>query len=250
MTEAPRHWLFDLGNTRLKLAPLGPGGRAGEPAAHAHAGSAEALARLPLPRGASCTVASVAPAPLATALVAALTQRFTRIACVRVQARFGGLSIGYGTPAHLGVDRFLALLGAQSSAHGAVLVVGVGTALTIDLVDAGGVHRGGRIAPSPTLMREALQARSARLPAAGGAYAEFAGDTADALASGCTGAAIALVERSHAKATALLGAAPRLLLHGGGAHALLPLLPRQAMHRPALVMDGLARWATRVDAGR
>src|SRR5690606_3887 len=79
---------------------------------------------------------------------------------------------------------------------GDVLLAGVGTALTIDLLDAGGRHHGGRIAPSPTLMREMLHARAAQLPASGGAYAEFADDTADALASGCDGAAVALVLRS------------------------------------------------------
>src|SRR5690606_42114445 len=64
---------------------------------------------------------------------------------------------------------------------GAALVVGVGTALTIDWLDAHGRHRGGRIAPSPMLMRAALHARAVQLPAAGGSYAEFAGDTVDAL---------------------------------------------------------------------
>ena len=77
------------------------------------------------------------------------------------------------------------------------LVVAVGTALTIDLLDADGRHRGGRIAPSPALMREALHARATHLPVGGGTYAEFADDTEAALASGCEGAALALIERSQ-----------------------------------------------------
>jgi type III pantothenate kinase len=40
----------------------------------------------------------------------------------------------------------------------------------------------------------------------------------------------------------LLGATPALLLHGGGAPALLPHLPR-AIAAPGLVLEGLARWA-------
>ena len=67
-----------------------------------------------------------------------------------------------------------------------------------------------------------------------------------ALASGCEGAALALIERSRHGAEALLDAAPRLLLHGGGAPALLPHL-RDAGHAPRLVLEGLARWA-RVEA--
>ena len=66
-------------------------------------------------------------------------------------------------------------------------------------------------------------------------------DTAPALASGCEGAAIALVERSLAQATTLLGAAPTLRLHGGGAATLRPLLPAHDWV-PDAVLRGLARW--------
>ena len=91
-------------------------------------------------------------------------------------------------------------------------------------------------------MREALHARAAHLPVAGGTYAEFADDTEAALASGCEGAALALIERSQQGAEAMLDAAPRLLLHGGGALALLPQL-HDAAHAPRLLLEGLARWA-------
>ena len=53
---------------------------------------------------------------------------------------------------------------------------------------------------------------------------------------------MALVERSLRLGGELLGVAPQLLLHGGGALELLPLLP-EASYRPSLVLDGLARWA-------
>ncbi len=129
-----------------------------------------------------------------------------------------------------------------------MLVVGVGTALTIDLLDANGQHHGGRISASPTTMREALHARAVQLPATGGDYSEFANDTADALASGCDGAAVALIERSAQQAQTLLGVAPSLLVHGGGAPALMPLLPGADYH-PSLVLDGLARWAVHQPAG-
>ena len=152
------------------------------------------------------------------------------------------MRIAYAQPQRLGVDRFLALLAAHARGDGAALVCGVGTALTLDLIDAEGRHRGGRIAPSPALMREALHARAAQLPLAGGDYRPFADDTADALASGCEGAALALIERSLDAARDELGVAPRLLLHGGGSDALRARL-ENATHVPALVLEGLASWA-------
>lgn len=241
-------WLFDLGNTRLKSAPLtadGPGPVTGT--AHGAPGAAPRwLDTLP-PRLETAVLASVGPSDLRAALAEALALRGAQVVPVRTQNVLGRLRIAYADPARLGVDRFLALLGAVAETPGPALVVGVGTALTIDAVDGTGLHLGGRIAPSPTLMREALQQRVAQLPASGGDYAEFAADTADALASGCDGAALGLIGRSLAEASRRLGGTPALLLHGGGAAALQPHLPGARM-RPDLVLSGLAHWY-RVTAG-
>lgn len=242
MNPNPTDWLFDLGNTRLKCAPL-VDGRCGEVVALAH-GDADFASKLDalLPqRGGVAHLASVASQALAVDLLESLASRFVRIDIVRTQARCAGMRIAYADPSKLGVDRFLALLAAHER-DGAALVVGVGTALTLDLVDASGQHHGGRIAPSPSLMREALHARASVLPLAGGTRVDFAGDTADALASGCEGAALALVADSLAAARERLGITPALLLHGGGAPALQAALP-DSVPAPSLVLEGLACWA-------
>lgn len=233
-------WLFDLGNTRLKFAPRLAGGQVGEVRAVAHDDAAAWLASVP--SGATAVVASVAAGARRDALLDAVRARFREVRVAATQARAGRLRIAYATPARLGVDRFLALLAASEDADaGATLVVGVGTALTVDLLDADGLHRGGRIAPSPALMREALHRRAPVLPPAGGAFREFADDTDDALASGCDGAALGLVERSLAQAALMLGAPPRVWLHGGGAAA---LRGRMAPHAwvPDAVLRGLSAW--------
>ena len=237
-------WLFDLGNTRLKCAPLHDDGAIGAVIGIEHDGAAFASgwdAQLPGQVDAAY-ISNVAGPGLAVALLDALTHRCKRISIARTQPAFAGVRIAYAQPHRLGVDRFLALLAAHARAPQAWLVVGIGTALTIDLLAADGRHRGGRIAPSPTLMREALHARAPQLPVNGGDYGEFAADTSDALASGCEGAALGLIDRSVVAATSLLAKPPRLLLHGGGARALLPQLP-QAEHAPTLVLEGLAHWA-------
>ena len=230
-------WLFDLGNTRLKCAPLQSDGSIGETLAIAHDDDGDWLEALP--SGAVACIASVASDALRASLFDALCTRFTRLHRARTERELGPLRIAYDTPAHLGVDRFLAMLG--QCGEGPALVVGVGTALTIDLLGADGRHHGGRIAPSPRLMREALHARAAQLPVEGGRYAEFADDTDHALASGCEGAALALIESSLHAGEPMLGVRPALCLHGGGAEALRDRLPA---HRwmPDAVLRGLACW--------
>lgn len=253
-------WLFDLGNTRLKCAPLDAQGRPGPALAlpHREEDVAAALAgALPAERIDVAYLASVAHPALRMAVLQALSTRCRRISIARTQAQFtpasfnglasgrpgaGRVRIAYAEPRKLGVDRFLALLGAHARGGEAALICGVGTALTIDLIDADGLHHGGLIAPSPTLMREALQARAPQLPEHGGARLDFAADTEDALASGCDGAAVALIERSLAAARGKLGATPRLLLHGGGSDALADGLTSPVL-APTLVLEGLAIWA-------
>jgi type III pantothenate kinase len=234
-------WLFDLGNTRLKFAPLTDAGP-GAVQALAHDGH---MPPQGLPRGGTAWLASVVPQPLAQATEAALRTRFDQVRQVHALPELGPLRIAYREPSRLGIDRFLAMLGAlEGEVRGPWLVVGVGTALSIDALGADGRHLGGRIAPSPGLMRAALHARVPHLPAGGGIAVDFAADSADALASGCEGAALALVQDSRERAGAAFGTEPKLLLHGGGADALAPRLPA-AVLRPALVLEGLAAWARR-----
>ena len=237
-------WLFDLGNSRLKCAPLHDDGNLGEVVALAHERTefARELQRLLPERADSAYLASVASPTLTAAVTEVLTQRFRCISLARSSAQLAGVRIAYAEPARLGVDRFLALLAAHGRAAGPWLIAGVGTALTVDLLDRDGQHRGGRIGPSPRIMRGALHAAAAHLPPEGGDYREFASDTADALASGCEGAALGLIDRSLTQATRLLGEAPLLLLHGGGADMLAPHFP-DALRAPALVLEGLALWS-------
>jgi type III pantothenate kinase len=121
--------------------------------------------------------------------------------------------------------------------------VSAGSALTVDLLDGSGQHRGGVIAPSPEHMRAALAARFPALAYAGGEACDFATDTADALAGGSVGAAVGLVERCHRQAIRLLGAAPRVLVSGGGAPRLLEWLEMETESAPGLVLEGLAVYA-------
>ena len=235
-------WLFDLGNTRLKYACL-EGDRVGAVEAWAHQDQERPLPGLDeLPSGAVAWVASVADPALRDALAARLSQRFGRVGLVSSQAVCGRLRNGYADPSRLGVDRFLSLLACSADAVDC-LIVGVGTALTLDLLGADGRHHGGLIAPSPTSMRQAMHQRAAHLPAEGGQAVSFADNTLDALQGGSLGAALGLIERTCRLGEERLGTPLQLVIHGGGMTPLLPHLPH-ACPAPSLVLDGLATWAS------
>ncbi len=237
-------WLFDLGNTRLKWAQLQPDGSLTVIHALPHdtEGFADALHGLLPAQAETACLSSVASHALTGGVIDLLTQHFRTISIARSVAQFAGVRIAYADPSRLGVDRFLAMLAARARGEGPWVIAGVGTALTVDLLDSDGLHRGGRIGPSPQIMREALHRAAPHLPAQGGDYTEFAADTGDALASGCEGAALGLIERSLVQAELVLVKQPALLLHGGGAAALAMHLP-QAIQMPAPVLEGLALWS-------
>lgn len=237
-----RVWLFDLGNSRCKFAPL-VNGSLGQVSACAYPQTqmVQTLEEI-LPSGDEVYLASVAPEEITHTFVRLLKKRFTKYLRVISVSCFGGIQVAYTEPQRLGVDRFLAMLaGHNTKQH--VLIVGVGTALTIDLLTAEGKHLGGRISASPGLMRKALHQRAEQLPVEGGNRMSFGLNTEDALASGCEGASLAIIKESVENAQQQLHAPIRLILHGGGAFALLSALSK-AEYRPSLVLDGLAIWAT------
>lgn len=246
------NWLIDLGNTRLKWAACGPESTLGEVTAVAHAAPdfmprLHALLQQSTP-GDRVWLASVAPVELAATLRAQLLGHGLQVQPVVTQAQCLGVRIAYPQPAQLGVDRFLSLLATTTLTAQAYLLVSVGSALTIDLIDAGHQHRGGVIAPTPAHLRQAMAERFPALAAASQASAPFAASTADAIAGGCLGSALGLIERSHRQATALLGAAPQLILTGGGADEVAESLAFDLQRQPHLVLQGMACYAAAMGA--
>ncbi len=244
MKTVRKRWLIDLGNSRLKCALLDAQGRRGEILAIGHDQS-NALPMLLQHVGAAGSndelwLASVASAERTTALATALEQHGLGVHRIKTQAAFGRLRIAYAQPADLGVDRFLAMVAACERDDGPWLLVSAGSALTIDLLAEDGLHLGGSIAPMPARMRAALAAGFKQLDLAEGDASDFAADTADAIASGCRGAALGLVERSLRKARERLGTIPTLLVGGGSAALLVDVEHAPVMHLPALVVDGMA----------
>jgi type III pantothenate kinase len=227
------------------------GSKMGRMQAALHRGEPAALrALVRKSRGVSQVVAvCVAGTHLERALGAAVKRRFgmtprfirsTREAlCVRS---------GYRETWRLGSDRWVGAVGAFHLLGGrAVVVANVGTALTIDAVDAQGNHLGGAIVPGPSTMVESLLAgtHGIRKRAAGkpSTRSLFAADTASALGAGATHAAAAFIDRAVAEAAAVMGARPVLILTGGAAPALRTYIKSKARMAPDLVLRGLAIFA-------
>lgn len=83
-------------------------------------------------------------AELDDCLQACCANRVTRFVA---EAEALGVINGYTEPERLGVDRWLALLGAAATVDGDCIVIDAGSAITLDLLYADGRHLGGAILP-------------------------------------------------------------------------------------------------------
>jgi type III pantothenate kinase len=250
--------LVDIGNSRIKWVRV-VGGRFGHRHAAAHlgwgvadygrrlfgrAGGAQRTGGARIER---VLVSSVAGSKANRALAVAARRAGAGARFVKVPRRGGGVTVGYADPWRLGVDRFVAAVGAHALfTRVPVCVVGVGTAMTIDLVGADGRHRGGVIIPGPTLMVETLldrtegirrRARGGRTVVVGRSL--FGRSTRAAIVQGARHAAAATIDQAVEQAQLLVGRPPLVVLTGGGAPAVRGLLRSRWVLIPDLVLRGL-----------
>jgi type III pantothenate kinase len=147
-----------------------------------------------------------------------------------------GVRNGYDEPTQLGVDRWLALIGAWRRTQSAACVVDCGSAVTLDILDTSGQHLGGWIAPGMALMRAALQVGTELPLVRGSSSGEPGRNTHDAILAGSLKAVAGLIEQGmrHAPETA------RLLLTGGDAAQVASQLHYPYEICSDLVLEGLA----------
>ena len=242
--------LVDVGNTRLKWA-LERDGVLGESASSAHRYLVLAEVLQPIAalgsRPARVVVSNVGGTSLGEGLTKLVQTRFrvpAEFAVVRREAF--GLRIAYAHPERLGVDRWLGMIAARAGHAGALLVVGAGTAMTIDAVDVSGAHLGGLIVPGLATMKASLLAGTAGIRDAGdtdGVPELFAADTGAAVNGGVTHALAALVERAADELARRAGGEPQLVLTGGDAARVRSLISRPGIVDPDLVLRGLVVYA-------
>lgn len=165
-----------------------------------------------------------------------------------------GLVNGYDHPNRLGADRWVSLIGARarllaSGPPRPALVVMIGTAATVDAIDAEGRFLGGLILPGFGLMLKALEMGTAGLKFPTGDVVDFPTNTSDALMSGGANAIAGAVERQYRKLLKRTGREPALFMTGGAAVKLAPITDLPFETVDTLIFDGLLQIQSRRQTG-
>lgn len=202
-----------------------------------------ALSPLQLTR---CRLVSVRTTEETEKLILALKDAFSvEVVAAAPSKVLSGVENGYDDYERLGLDRWLAVVGAFNHAGKACLVVDLGTAVTSDFVDADGRHLGGFICPGVPLMRNQLRTHTRRIRY-DDAAAELAlanlrpgRSTAEAVERGCSLMLRGFVTTQADIAREYWGEDFSIFITGGDAGLVDGLLPG-ALVVPDLIFMGLA----------
>ena len=156
-----------------------------------------------------------------------------------------GVTNGYDEFQRLGLDRWMAIVGAYSLSGKACIVLDLGTAVTCDLVSKEGQHLGGYICPGVPLMRDQLRTHTRRIrydmASAEKALTllEPGRSTVEAVERGCALMMRSFVASQVSMAAEFIGEDMEVFLTGGDA-----VLASEAVSNahivPDLVFQGLA----------
>lgn len=169
-------------------------------------------------------------------------------------AQEAGVTNGYDHPARLGSDRWVAMIGARQRlvARGwkkPCVVVMVGTAVTVEAIDAEGRFLGGVILPGHGIMLRALESGTAGLHVPTGEVRNFPTNTSDALTSGGTFAISGAVRRMVDNLREHCGQEPVCIMTGGAGWKMAPSMAVPFELVETLIFDGLLEIAhTRFNA--
>ena len=164
---------------------------------------------------------------------------------------FAGLRSLYQDPSQLGSDRWAAVIGARALSSTNTLIINAGTATTIDLLGANGVHYGGWILPGLELMQKSLEGNTAQLPLAVRDESSngFGLSTNNAIISGCDAAQLGAIQYAIQLAKEINHPVEKVWIDGGNAKILATEMSKAKSQSPlaieaieGLVLRGVWAW--------
>jgi len=242
--------LLDIGNSRLKWGILDEGdihrtGHISQARILEH-GLSALTTKLPR-RVDAVRACNVAGSSFATRLSGVIGLHCSaEVHFARSEKHGWGVTNSYRQVRRLGVDRWVAMVGAWAECQSACLIVDAGTAVTLDAIDEEGVHLGGQIIPGVETMLDSLSSATSDVPRiqapsrqVSGEIQMFGTSTAAAVREGVQNAVAGAVERAT-RTLRSNACEPTIILTGGGAPRILGALEQAPLHRPNLVLRGLA----------
>jgi type III pantothenate kinase len=150
-------------------------------------------------------------------------------------------------PARVGIDRLLAAFAANRlrAPQKAAIVIDLGTAITVDLVEVDGGFAGGAILPGIGTAGSALADQTdalphIQLPHSSAPPTPLGKSTTAAIEAGLYWGAIGAIEKLVSELSEAMPTPPDLFITGGAASAIMKSMSKEIQYVPHLVLSGIA----------
>ena len=152
-----------------------------------------------------------------------------------------GLNIKIDNPAQLGADLVAGAVGAIDEYTMPCVIIDMGTASTISVLDRSGAFLGGAIAAGVRLTLKALAENTAQLPSISieAPSAVIGSNTVECMQSGLVYGTAAMLDGLLDKIEQELGETPTVVATGGMSKEIIPHCRRNIIYNENLLLDGL-----------
>mgnify|MGYP004463713311 CR=1 FL=1 len=187
-----------------------------------------------------CIVCSVAP-QVGSAVCTAVT-RLCDVTPLQIGPGIKtGLNIKIDNPAQLGADLVAGAVGAISEYTLPCIVIDMGTATTLSVIDKNGVFLGGSIAAGVRLTLKALSDNTAQLPAISidAPHSVIGTNTVDSMRAGLVYGAAAMLDGLIDRIEDEMGECATVVATGGLSKNIIAHCRRRIIYNENLLLDGL-----------
>ena len=152
-----------------------------------------------------------------------------------------GLNIHVDVPSQVGADRIVIAVAALAKYQAPLILMDMGTATTIEVVEPENVYMGGVIVPGVMVSLDALTSRAAQLPGISLDQPKnvIGKNTVDCMRSGMMYGTAAMIDGIVERIEEELGHTATLVATGGLAQFITPLCKRQVILEKDLLLNGL-----------
>lgn len=237
--------LIDIGNTRSKLAYADKSNQYHIKAIDNNALTSDWIDQY-FSDASQIILSSVASNRLKGLIKQWAKSKYIDFICVKTEPETFGVKNSYAEPSQMGVDRWLAILGANALyPNETVIIVDSGTATTVELLESN-THLGGWILPGIDMMYESLQSNTSKVIATpnDATAIELGTNTSDCVNNASVAATVGLIELAKRLAFEKGHVESRIILAGGNAQKLSPLLQTHNTVEPALIFYGMQRYGS------
>lgn len=185
-------------------------------------------------------ISSVVP-PLNSTLISAVRKIFGKTPLMVGAGMKTGINILMDNPKAVGADRIVNAVAAVREHEAPLIIIDMGTATTLCVIDRAGNYTGGAILPGLKLSLDSLSSRTAQLPFIS---LEIPGkvvgkNTIDSMRSGIMYGTASMLDGLIDRIEEEIGEKTTVIATGGLSRFVIPLCRRQIIYDDALLLKGL-----------